>query len=320
MLLWSNKVLKWFSICEKVQWDVHYQKSKAPPSLPVSSVRCHGERARHTQKNSYAARQQINCRALMVINYQKGTRSTQHNQPVSVPQCSWSCSGQESPATRWWKGHPASVSAGAHGRRAEMEISLCDVTITVTAVNKVSTSDVCASVQRDLSSSSSSPCAPPCLCVSWRRAVALFTSLFQANYFVHQDAGYFQLLVTDWAQLIQCRRQHLPQESSFSKLNWKYKCFVRWHCCQEIGELQFCVRLRVCTSVWLSVVVWTFDLSVHALVCLSWRDIKMSITWRGRKTQCEWIQNACNWVLFHSQTTRRRASWFAWELQLLTVV
>lgn len=162
MLLWSNKVLKWFSICEKIQWDAHYWNPKQ--SCPYvylqphicSNVQCNNnmEEGHGTQKNSNAACKQINCHVLMLINYQKGTCSTQHNQPVSVPQCSWPCSGQESPATLWWKGHPASVSVGACGSRTEMEMSLCDVTINVTAVNKVSTSDVCASVQRHLSSSS----------------------------------------------------------------------------------------------------------------------------------------------------------------------
>lgn len=108
------------------------------------------------EQSSNAACKQINCHVLMLINYQKGTYSTQNNQPVSVPQCSRPCSGQESPATLWRKGHPALVSVGACGSHTEMEMSLCDVTINLTAVNKVSTSDVQASVQRDLSSSSSS--------------------------------------------------------------------------------------------------------------------------------------------------------------------
>lgn len=49
----------------------------------------------------------------MLINYQKGTHNTQHNKLVSVPQCSWPCSGLGSPASLWFKGHPASVSVGA---------------------------------------------------------------------------------------------------------------------------------------------------------------------------------------------------------------
>lgn len=35
----------------------------------------------------------------------------------------------------------------AGSSHTEMEMSLCDVTINLTAVNKVNTSDVCASVQ-----------------------------------------------------------------------------------------------------------------------------------------------------------------------------
>lgn len=179
---------------------------------------CDAMTLRRKGTNSNAVCKQINCHVLMLINYQKGTCSTRHNQPVSAPQCSWPCSGQESPATLWWKGHPASVSAGAGGSRAEMEMSLCDVTINVTAVNKVSTSDVCASVRRDLSSFFF-PRLPPFLGFRWDRAVALFTSLFKANYFVHQDvtmwAIFLHLLVTDSAQLIQCRGQHFPQDSSF---------------------------------------------------------------------------------------------------------
>lgn len=74
-----------------------------------------------------------------------------------------------------------------------MEISLCDGTINLTAVNKVSTSDVRAYVQRDLSPASS---LFVCVCVCFCRdgAVVLFTSLLKANYFVHQDVkmqGYF---------------------------------------------------------------------------------------------------------------------------------
>lgn len=107
-----------------------------------------------SEKNNNAACKQINCHVLLLVNYQKGSCSTQHNEPVSVPQCSWCCSGQESPATLCWKGHHAPASVGARGSHTEM--SPCDVTINVTAVNKVSTSDVCASVHRDLSSSAAS--------------------------------------------------------------------------------------------------------------------------------------------------------------------
>lgn len=71
---------------------------------------------------------------------------------------------------------------------------LCDVTINVTAVNKVSTADVCAQVQRD-----SSPLHPPFfMCVF--AEMELFTSPLKANYFVHQDVEnarlFLKLLVT----------------------------------------------------------------------------------------------------------------------------
>lgn len=54
----------------------------------------------------------------------------------------------------------ASVSVGAGGSHTEMEISLCDVTNNLTAVNKVSTSVACASalLLLLLSSASSSFC------------------------------------------------------------------------------------------------------------------------------------------------------------------
>lgn len=75
-----------------------------------------------------------------------------------------------------------------------MEISLCDVTINLTTVNKVGASDVCAHVQRD-----SSPLHPPFFtCVS--AEMELFTSPLKANYFVHQDVEnarlFLKLLVT----------------------------------------------------------------------------------------------------------------------------
>lgn len=67
------------------------------------------ERGRSTQKNGDTASQQINCRVLVFINYQKAMRSTRWNQSASVPRRSRPRSGRESPTLLWWKGHPAWV-------------------------------------------------------------------------------------------------------------------------------------------------------------------------------------------------------------------
>lgn len=128
-------------------------------------------------------------------------------------------------------------------------MSLHDVTINLTAVNEVNTSYVCAFFQKDLSSSSSFFFHFYLQSICWSGAAHL---PFQSQLFCSSECNdvsyFFQLLVATFSQ-----------DVSFTKLNWKRKCFLRWqHTVRKLANSSLVLKcpwvsLRVCRDSYLTV-------------------------------------------------------------------